>query len=92
MTVGRFLAMAGALIWRRSDGRYLVLRRAGAKDVAAGEWEGVTGRLLIARAEIARNLSRMNCSCRIMPRAWSSERNLLSAHVQQGAGGRRSID
>jgi len=42
---GRFLAMAGALIWRESDGRYLLLRRADHRDVGAGEWEYVTGRL-----------------------------------------------
>jgi 8-oxo-dGTP diphosphatase len=45
MAVGRFLAMVGALIWRHTDGKYLVLQRSAAKDVAAGQWECVTGRL-----------------------------------------------
>jgi 8-oxo-dGTP pyrophosphatase MutT (NUDIX family) len=42
---GRFLAMAGALIWRESDGRYLILKRSIDRDVGAGAWEQVTGRL-----------------------------------------------
>lgn len=42
---GRFLAMAGALIWRGSDGRDLLLRQSSERDVGAGEWERVTGRL-----------------------------------------------
>jgi 8-oxo-dGTP diphosphatase len=37
--------MAGALIWRESDQRYLLLRRADHRDIGAGEWECVTGRL-----------------------------------------------
>lgn len=42
---GRFIAVIGALVWRRSDGKYLVLQRAATRDVGAGEWECVTGRL-----------------------------------------------
>jgi 8-oxo-dGTP diphosphatase len=45
MATGRFLAMVGALIWRQTDGRYLLLQRAATKDFAAGQWECVTGRL-----------------------------------------------
>ena len=45
MAVGRFLAMVGALIWRQTDGKYLLLQRSGTKDFAAGQWECVTGRL-----------------------------------------------
>jgi 8-oxo-dGTP diphosphatase len=45
MAVGRFLAMVGALIWRQTDGNYLLLRRSEVKDFAAGQWECVTGRL-----------------------------------------------
>ena len=45
MSVGRFLGMIGALIWRPSDGRYLVLRRSAEKDYAAGIWECITGRV-----------------------------------------------
>jgi 8-oxo-dGTP pyrophosphatase MutT (NUDIX family) len=45
MAVGRFLEMVGALVWRHTDGKYLVLQRSAAKDVAAGRWECVTGRL-----------------------------------------------
>lgn len=45
MATGRFLAMAGALIWRQTDGCYLLLQRAATKDFAAGQWECVTGRL-----------------------------------------------
>jgi 8-oxo-dGTP diphosphatase len=45
MAVGRFLAMVGALVWRQSDGKYLLLQRSAAKDVGAGQWECVTGRL-----------------------------------------------
>ncbi len=42
---GRFLAMVGVVLWRRSDGKYLVLRRSATRDHAAGKWECVTGRL-----------------------------------------------
>src|SRR5262245_46373255 len=45
MAVGRFLAMVGALVWRHTDGKYLMLKRSAAKDIAAGQWECVTGRL-----------------------------------------------
>jgi 8-oxo-dGTP diphosphatase len=45
MALGRFLAMVGALIWRQTDGKYLLLRRSEVKDFAAGQWECVTGRL-----------------------------------------------
>lgn len=45
MALGRFLAMVGALIWRQTDGKYLLLQRSEAKDFAAGQWECVTGRL-----------------------------------------------
>jgi hypothetical protein len=37
--------MVGALVWRQTDGKYLVLPRSAAKDFAAGPWECVTGRL-----------------------------------------------
>ena len=45
MAVGRFLAMVGVLVWRRDDGKYLLLQRSPAKDFAAGEWECASGRL-----------------------------------------------
>lgn len=45
MASGRFLAMVGALVWRQTDGKYLLLQRSAAKDFAAGQWECVTGRL-----------------------------------------------
>ena len=45
MTIGRFIAMVGFLVWRRSDGKYLLLRRSDEKDFAAGEWETGSGRL-----------------------------------------------
>lgn len=37
--------MIGALIRDTHSGKYLVLRRSAEKDVAAGEWECVTGRV-----------------------------------------------
>ncbi len=37
--------MVGMLVWRRSDGKYLLLRRSPLKDFAAGEWETGSGRL-----------------------------------------------
>jgi 8-oxo-dGTP pyrophosphatase MutT (NUDIX family) len=37
--------MIGALVWRQTDGKYLLLQRSAAKDFAAGQWECVTGRL-----------------------------------------------
>ncbi len=45
MAIGRFIAMVGFLVWRRSDGKYLLLRRSPDKDFAAGEWETGSGRL-----------------------------------------------
>jgi len=45
VTRGRFQVAIGALLWRPSDGRYLVLRRSGDKDFAAGMWDCVTGRV-----------------------------------------------
>ena len=45
MEVGRFIAMVGMLVWRRTDGRYLLLRRSPTKDFAAGQWESGSGRL-----------------------------------------------
>lgn len=43
--VGRFLGGIGALIWDPGSDRYLLLRRAAAKDFGAGNWECVTGRV-----------------------------------------------
>ena len=37
--------MAGALVWRQTDGKYLLLQRSETRDFAAGHWECVTGRL-----------------------------------------------
>ena len=45
MAPGRFTAMVGMLVWRRSDGRYLLLRRSESRDYGAGEWESCSGRL-----------------------------------------------
>lgn len=45
MTVGRFGVAIGALLWRPSDGRYLILRRSPDKDLAPGMWECITGRV-----------------------------------------------
>jgi 8-oxo-dGTP diphosphatase len=45
MTSSRFGAMVGALVWRQSDGKYLLLQRSAQKDFAAGQWECVTGRV-----------------------------------------------
>ena len=45
MAVGRFIAMVGMLVWRRTDGRYLLLRRSDARDYAPGQWETGSGRL-----------------------------------------------
>ncbi len=45
MTIGRFYGGVGALIWRKVDGRYLLLKRAQEKDYAGGVWECVTGRV-----------------------------------------------
>ena len=45
MSIGRFSAMVGALLWRPSDSRYLALRRSEEKDFAGGAWECITGRV-----------------------------------------------
>jgi 8-oxo-dGTP diphosphatase len=45
MSIGRFFAMVGALLWRTSDSKYLVLRRSEAKDFAGDAWECITGRV-----------------------------------------------
>lgn len=45
MPIGRFFAGIGALLWRRSDRRYLMLKRSEAKDAGAGAWECVSGRV-----------------------------------------------
>jgi len=45
MAVGRFLAMAGVLVSRRLDGKYILLQRAYTRDWAPGEWECASGRL-----------------------------------------------
>lgn len=45
MSIGRFYAGIGALIWDPVDDKYLVLRRVATKEFAAGAWECVTGRV-----------------------------------------------
>lgn len=45
MSVGRFIGGVGALLWRSSDNRYLLLQRSPDKDYAREVWEPVTGRL-----------------------------------------------
>jgi 8-oxo-dGTP diphosphatase len=45
MTIGRFIGGVGAVIYRKSDGRYLILQRSPQKDFAQSIWEPVTGRL-----------------------------------------------
>ncbi len=45
MAVGRFIGMVGMLVWRRTDGRYLLLRRSQVRDFAPGQWETGSGRL-----------------------------------------------
>lgn len=42
MSVGRFCAMIGALVWHPQTGKYLLLKRSAARG---GSWECVTGRL-----------------------------------------------
>ena len=37
--------MVGMMVWRRTDGRYLLLRRSPTKDFAPGQWESGSGRL-----------------------------------------------
>jgi 8-oxo-dGTP diphosphatase len=44
-SVGRFHAGICALLWCSTTSRYLLLRRASHRDVGAGEWECVTGRV-----------------------------------------------
>ena len=45
MSIGRFYAGVGALVWCASTRKYLVLRRSAAKDFGGGAWESVTGRV-----------------------------------------------
>lgn len=45
MTIGRFLAGIGALLWYPPENQYLLLKRAPSKDYGAGVWECVTGRV-----------------------------------------------
>ena len=45
MSIGRFFAAVGALLWNPTDGTYLVLKRTAEKDFAPGAWECVTGRV-----------------------------------------------
>lgn len=45
MRVGRFLGGIMALVRELENGRYLLLQRAASKDVGAGSWECVTGRV-----------------------------------------------
>jgi 8-oxo-dGTP diphosphatase len=45
MTIGCFMGMVGALIRNANTGRYLLLRRSDDKDVGAGQWECLTGRV-----------------------------------------------
>ena len=43
--IGRFYAGVAGLIWRPSDGKYLLLQRSPEKDFGCGAWECVTGRV-----------------------------------------------
>jgi len=45
MSIGRFFAGIGALVWCVSTRKYLVLRRSADKDFGGGAWECVTGRV-----------------------------------------------
>ncbi|WP_420631030.1 NUDIX domain-containing protein [Candidatus Leptofilum sp.] len=45
MSTGRFLGGIMALVRELENGRYLLLQRARSKDVGAGSWECVTGRV-----------------------------------------------
>lgn len=45
MSGGIFHASVGALVWRQSDGKYLLLRRSQEKDFGGGAWECVTARV-----------------------------------------------
>lgn len=45
MSVGKFLGGVGALIYNPIENTYLMLQRSSTKDVGAGKWECVTGRV-----------------------------------------------
>lgn len=45
MSIGRFYAGVGALVWCASTRKYLVLKRSADKDFGGGAWECVTGRV-----------------------------------------------
>lgn len=45
MSIGRFFAMVGALVWHPAAAKYLVLKRSPDKDFASGAWECITGRV-----------------------------------------------
>ena len=45
MSIGKFLGGVGALIYNPTDNTYLMLQRSSTKDVGAGKWECVTGRV-----------------------------------------------
>lgn len=45
MSIGKFLGGVGVLIYNPADNTYLMLQRARTKDVGAGNWECVTGRV-----------------------------------------------
>ena len=45
MAVGRFVTMVGMLVWHRTNGRYLLLRRSLTRNHAPGRWESGSGRL-----------------------------------------------
>ena len=45
MSIGRFYAGVGALVWCASTQKYLVLKRSADKDFGGGAWECVTGRV-----------------------------------------------
>ena len=45
MSIGHFLGGIAAIIRHPATNRYLILRRSAQKDVGAGKWECVTGRV-----------------------------------------------
>jgi 8-oxo-dGTP pyrophosphatase MutT (NUDIX family) len=45
MSIGRFYAAIGALLWHPPSDKYLILKRSAEKDFGAGGWECVTGRV-----------------------------------------------
>jgi 8-oxo-dGTP pyrophosphatase MutT (NUDIX family) len=45
MSIGRFSAMVGALLWSPPNNTYLLLKRSKEKEFASGVWECVTGRV-----------------------------------------------